>query len=437
MSNPLNTGWPKIRLKFIAPLRNEHIEATSDHEDYIGLENIQSGTGKILPNSSFQFSEQDVAVKGTANLYYSGDILFGKLRPYLAKALYADRDGICTTELIVLKPRKKIYPKYLLYSILSSNFIEQVDASTIGAKMPRANWEFIGSMKLPVPNYGTQTKIVSYLDRKTAELDQLIGAKQRLLKLLDEKKRALIARAVTRGLNPDTPLKDSGIPWLGMIPGHWEIERAKWLLPEIDERSETGEEDLLSVSHLTGVTLRSEKDVNMFMAESLEGYKKCKAGDLVINTLWAWMGAMGVSPVEGIVSPAYNVYRPVSEIDPDYLDLLVRTPDFVCEITRYSKGVWSSRLRLYPEGLYEAYLPVPPLSEQKEIVVEISKRLNRFKELKSTTEKTIALLQERRTALISAAVTGKLSEEVLDAGVVTQTDESVSIQLGEHNSCLT
>jgi type I restriction enzyme S subunit len=174
----------------------------------------------------------------------------------------------------------------------------------------------------------------------------------------------------------------------------------------------------------------------MFMAESLEGYKKCKAGDLVINTLWAWMGAMGVSPVDGIVSPAYNVYRPVSGIDPDYIDLLVRTPDFVCEITRYSKGVWSSRLRLYPEGLYEASLPVPPLSEQKEIVVQINKQLKRFKELKSITEKTIILLQERRTALISAAVTGKLANEILNAGRDTQTNEPMPNQAGEHHPCL-
>lgn len=108
---------------------------------------------------------------------------------------------------------------------------------------------------------------------------------------------------------------------------------------------------LLTVSHLTGVTSRAEKDVNMFMAESLEGYKRCEAGDLVINTLWAWMGAMGVARQPGIVSPAYNVYQPVAQLDPEYVDLMVRTPRFVEEITRYSKGVWSSRLRLYPAML--------------------------------------------------------------------------------------
>ena len=178
----------------------------------------------------------------------------------------------------------------------------------------------------------------------------MIVEKQRLPELIAEKRRAVIADFVIQGLNVDAPLRDSAIPWLGEIPAHWQIERAKWLFIERDDRSDSGDEELLTVSHLTGVTSRAEKDVNMFMAESLEGYKRCEAGDLVINTLWAWMGAMGIARQPGIVSPAYNVYQPVAQLDPEYVDLLVRTPRFVEEITRYSKGVWSSRLRLYPEG---------------------------------------------------------------------------------------
>src|ERR1017187_2886595 len=104
---------------------------------------------------------------------------------------------------------------------------------------------------------------------------------------------------------------------------------------------------VLTVSHITGVTLRSEKDVNMFEAETTEGYKICKKGDLAINTLWAWMGAMGIAPCDGIVSPAYNVYTPGAEMDDGYVEALVRMPIFAQEITRYSTGVWSSRLRLY------------------------------------------------------------------------------------------
>ena len=328
-----------------------------------------------------------------------------------------DEPCTCSNFLAKLSTRPEFYNRYLVYlhsSVYKGGKLLSAIKQTTGIQ--NLDLEDYLNIEVKVPPLETQTKIAKYLDRKTAELDQLIAAKKNLLKLLDEKKRALITRAVTRGQNLDVPLQESGIPWLGMIPEHWEVERSKWLLPEIDERSETGEEELLTVSHLTGVTKRSDKDVNMFMAESLEGYKKCSKDDLVINTLWAWMGAMGVSPVDGVISPAYNVYRPTERILPEYLDMLVRMPNFVSEITRYSKGVWSSRLRLYPEGLYEAYLPVPPIAEQLDIVDGVNNQLSQYKELKSVTEKTIKLLQERRTALISAAVTGKLSEEELDAG---------------------
>ncbi len=176
------------------------------------------------------------------------------------------------------------------------------------------------NLKVPFPPFSEQCTISDYLDRESAKIDKLIVAKERLLETLAEKRRALITHAVTRGINPNASLRDSGIPWLGEIPAHWETEHAKWLFIERDVRSETGEEEMLTVSHITGVTPRSEKNVNMFEAESTEGYKVCYAGDLVINTLWAWMGAMGVSPMHGIVSPAYHIYTPCERLDPAYVD---------------------------------------------------------------------------------------------------------------------
>lgn len=163
------------------------------------------------------------------------------------------------------------------------------------------------------------------------------------------------------------------------------------------------------MSHLTGVTLRSEKDVNMFEAATKEGYKICRSGDLVINTMWAWMGAMGVSSLDGIVSPAYNVYEPKAHLDPSYVEALVRLPTFTEEVTRYSKGVWSSRLRLYPEGFFAVSLPLPPLSEQREIVADLAKTMRKLSELQAVTERAVTLLNERRSALIAAAVTGKIA----------------------------
>ena len=212
-----------------------------------------------------------------------------------------------------------------------------------------------------------------------------------------------------RGLDRSAPLRPSDIDWLGDIPAHWEIERSRWLFNERDERSETGEEEMLTVSHITGVTPRSEKDVNMFEAATTTGYKLCFTGDLVINTLWAWMGAMGTAPVDGIVSPAYNVYTPGGRLIPAYVDALVRIPVFAQEVTRYSKGVWSSRLRLYPEGFFETFWPVPPLDEQEAIVAHIAEERSKIDKLATATERSITLLKERRSALIAAAVTGQIA----------------------------
>jgi hypothetical protein len=121
------------------------------------------------------------------------------------------------------------------------------------------------------------------------------------------------------------PLKPSGQEWLGEIPVHWRVERAKNLFAVRDERSDDGTEELLTVSHITGVTSRSEKDVYMFEADDKAGYKRCMPGDLAINTLWAWMGAMGISPLAGIVSPDYHVYTSKGELLAEYVDLLCRS----------------------------------------------------------------------------------------------------------------
>jgi len=318
-------------------------------------------------------------------------------------------DLVCGYHLAILRPHKQVIDGAFLFRCLQAKPVRiQLELAANGVTrfgIPKAA---IGTVTLPTPPPLQQRAITDYLDRETARLDGLMAAKERVLALVAEKRRALITHAVTRGLDPRAPLRDSGIPWLGEIPGHWEIERTRWLFRERDERSETGEEELLTVSHLTGVTPRAEKDVNMFEAETTEGYKICVAGDLVINTLWAWMGAMGVSPVNGIVSPAYNVYQPKQRLDPRFVDALVRIPVFAQEVTRYSKGVWSSRLRLYPEGFFEVFFPVPPIHEQRAIVAHIAAWTAKLDALRAATERTIALLKERRSALIAAAVTGQL-----------------------------
>lgn len=342
----------------------------------------------------------------TSDFTHEGErILIGCQGALCGNVNYASGKFWATEHAIVATPRREFDTKWLGESLRAMNLNQHSQS----AAQPGIAVEVVENLDIAVPPISEQRVIARSLTKETDRIDLLIEEKQRLILLLGDKRRALIASAITRGLNPHAPRRDSGIPWLGEVPTHWKIERAKWLFVERDVRSDSGDEELLSVSHLTGVTSRAEKNVNMFMAESMEGYKRCEAGDLVINTLWAWMGAMGVARQPGVVSPAYNVYQPVPELDPDYVDLLVRTPRFAEEVTRYSKGVWSSRLRLYPEGLYEAWLPVPPKDEQQAIAAHIQTGTKKIDDFAKATERTIALLQERRSALISAAVTGQLN----------------------------
>jgi type I restriction enzyme, S subunit len=406
----VSVAYPNLRLKYAVELRRNRTDGIESELPYIGLENIESGTGRLVRKASPHEIDDLSAVsvgESLSSVFQTGDILFGKLRPYLAKAWIANFDGRCSTELLPLRP-DKIDPRFGLYVMLSREFIDAVDGSTFGSKMPRADWAFIGNVPIPFPDGSMQARIADYLERETADIDALITAKQQLLDLMAEKRRAIVAEAVMRGVDASVPLRPSGIDWLGKIPAHWDIERSRWLLTERDQRSQTGEEEMLTVSHLTGVTPRSEKDVNMFEAESTAGYKLCFAGDLAINTLWAWMGAMGTARVNGIVSPAYNVYTPGPRLLPDYVDALVRIPVFAQEVTRYSKGVWSSRLRLYPEGFFETWWPVPPQNEQQQIVEHIGAETTKIDRLRAVIENSIALLKERRAALIAAAVTGQL-----------------------------
>jgi type I restriction enzyme S subunit len=274
----------------------------------------------------------------------------------------------------------------------------------------RIPMELLKCEPFPVPSLDEQAAIVRFLDWANGRLDRAIRAKRRVIALLNEQKQAIIHRAVTRGLDPSVPFKSSGIPWLGDIPQHWEVKRAKYLYREVNDRSSDGSEELLSVSHLTGVTPRSQKNITMFKAASYAGHKLCRPGDLVVNTMWAWMGALGVSTYTGIISPAYAVYRPrqPENIVGIYIDGLLRSRPYVSNIICHSTGLRASRLRLYPEEFFRLPIIQPPTEEQQRIVESIQGESSELDTTISRLECEIELLREYRTRLVADVVTGKL-----------------------------
>ena len=304
------------------------------------------------------------------------------------------------------------YPPEWLGAILT---VMDLNQYSIAAAQPGLSVERVLDLRLPVPPVSEQVAIARFLDHSDRRIQRYIGAKQKLIALLDEQTQAIIHEATTGEIDvrtgkPYPAYKPSGVDWLEKVPVHWDIRPGKWHFREADERSETGAEELLSVSHITGVTPRSEKDVTMFKAESNVGYKLCAPGDIVINTMWAWMAALGVVRQVGIVSPAYAVYRPrvFSGLHGEYVDLLLRTTAYRGEYMRRSTGIRSSRLRLYPEEFLRMNILCPELEEQHSIVDFVGNESARVRRSVETTNCQLGFLQEYRTRLINDVVTGKL-----------------------------
>lgn len=414
------------RLKFIAVLRNERSDATSDHAEYVGLENIQSWTGKLLPNTASNISESDDSASGTANVFYQGDVLFGKLRPYLAKALHVEKDGVCSTELLVLKPQLGIHPRFLLYSMLSPDFVGQVDATTFGAKMPRANWEFIGSMKLPVPGYESQGLIAEYLDRETAHIDALIAEKEKMLALLEEKRVALISRAVTLGLSTDATLKPSNAPWFDQTPSSWSVERLKWVIKSVtsgvsvnasDHPAEGDSLGVLKTSAVAGGAFFFGENKSVWDTE----YDRLACPVSRNTIIMSRMNTPNLVGESGYVVEDYpNLFLPdrlwqisfdENRVFVPFMSLLLATKEARHALSSMATGTSPSMKNLAIEEMSSLLIPVPTLDEQKLIYNEVVRQDATIGPLKNELANSLKLLKERRSALITDAVTGQIPVE--------------------------
>ena len=317
--------------------------------------------------------------------------------------------GIITSAYICLCPMPAHNPVFMHYLLHAYDLMKVFYGMGSGLRQ-NLDYRDFKRLDLCLPSCDEQSRIANFLDQKTVEIEEAIAKKQRLIELLKEQKTVLINQAVTKGLNPDVPMRDSGAAWVGEVPEDWVVKRAKFLFYEIDERSQTGAEELLSVSHMTGVTPRSEKNIYMFMAEDYSGSKVCREGDLVFNIMWAWMGALGVSDRAGIVSPSYGVYRQryKGAFNSWFLENLLHSGQYVAEYNRRSTGLHSSRLRLYPDMFFDMEIGFPAKLEQDRIEQAIKEKTADIDNAVSAVNAEIEALSEYRQVVIAEVVTGKI-----------------------------
>ena len=269
------------------------------------------------------------------------------------------------------------------------------------------NAESLFNYPIPVPPLPEQQRIADFLDRKCADIDNILEKTRSSIEEYKKLKLSVITEAVTKGVRGPRPMKDSGIEWIGLYPEDWTLTKVKWLLNERNERSEDGSEEPLSMSQKYGLIPTKDMDTIPNMASSFVGAKITHVGDLVFNKLKAHLGVFAVSKYEGLVSPDYAVYYKTARADMRYLEYLFKTPQYILEFRKRSSGVGAGLTRLYTGDLFAMYSASPNLEEQQEIAAYLDKKCAEIDSLIASKEKFIAKLESYKKSLIYEYVTGK------------------------------
>lgn len=401
--------WRIIPIKRFAKLNKARTSESGEKIIYIGLEDVESGSGRYLPTEGNSRQTED----STVGVFEKGQVLYGKLRPYLRKAIIANFDGVCSTEFLVLQS-EEVLPELLQSWLLSTNVTQQIEATCEGAKMPRADWEGIGNIPMPLPPSTEQALIRDKVKTETTRIDDLITKKNRFIELLKEKRQALITHAVTKGLNPDVKMKDSGVEWIGEVPYSWSVKKLKFIARSIigltyspdDVVSDGSGTLVLRSSNIQNGQL-SLKDCVRVNREIPKHLSVC-LGDILICSRNGSRDLIGKniqldSRTEGASFGAFmTVIR--GSIN-DFLYYVFNSSMFEAQSDLF---MTSTVNQLTISMLDNMKVAIPEEAELTNIVSNLRQQTYRIDTLITKTQESIALLKERRSAFITAAVTGQI-----------------------------
>ena len=350
---------------------------------------IESHPQCLLNNGDFVFADTSEDIEGSGNFAFND----------YTNRIFA---GYHT---VVAKPKDLPYPIYHAYLFQSLNWKSQIQSLVNGVKVYSIGKGHLKKSYLLLPPLAEQEKIVSYLENKTSKIDAYVADKEKEIQLLQELKQETIAEAVTKGLNPNVKMKDSGISWLGMIPDHWEIKKIGSLFTERREKVSDKDFPALSVSK-QGITPQLETAVK---TDNGDNRKKVCKDDFVVNSRSDRKGSCGVSPYTGSVSLINIVLSPRNNIEVQYFHHLFRSNDYIEEYYRIGRGIvadlWTTR---YSE-MRNIMVPLPPLGEQQSIVAYIEEKCQKIDTLITELQTEIDYLKEYKQRLIADVVTGQVN----------------------------
>lgn len=398
--------WEVERLKTVASLVTTKAETAAFP---VALENIEGWTGRFIETES-EFQADGIAFR-------QGDVLFGKLRPYLAKAWLADRVGESVGDIFTLRPGKCLLGKYLRNVLVTPQVIAVLDGSTFGSKMPRVSWDFMSTVRVPVPPIEEQQAICRFIDRESLAIDLLIAKQERLIDLLTEKRHSIIRHALTSGLQPGVEMKGTNDPWLGVVPSGWvvapigaryEVQLGKML----DEKRISGDHlapylrnvdvqwDRISVIDLPQMDF-GPADRQKFGLQAGD-LLVCEGGDVGRAAIW------DATLPECYYQKALHRLRPIRQ-NRDIPRFMFYLLMFAHRQQRFTAGSGKATIAHLPaEALRRYRFAFPSPHEQRAIVQHLDAEISKLDALIAKCRRAIDLLREHRSSLISAVVTGKI-----------------------------
>jgi len=396
--------WVSKKLKYNLALQINKITIT--HQQVIALENITGWSGELIATGS-KYQGDDVEFK-------NNDVLFGKLRPYLAKVHKCNNSGIAFGDILVYRPTKQVDSKFSFYTMISESFIDIVDGSTYGSKMPRASVDFVSNMFMVTPPLQEQQTIANYLDIATLKIDTLIKKQIKLIELLKEKRQALISTAVTRGLDKTVAMKDSGVEWLGEIPEGWSLPKLSLLSSIIGDGLhgtpiyvESSAFNFINGNNLVDGKIQFKVSTKYVSEQEYLKYKKPLNLTTLLLSINGTIGSMAFYNNESVMLGKSSAYiNCINTLLRKYLYYFLQSSQnkqyFDLELT----GTTIYNLSL--ETIRKTPIPLPSLKEQAVISNYLDDKTSKIDTLIIKSTKAIDLLKEKRTALISSAVTGKI-----------------------------
>lgn len=364
---------------------------------------LDSSHKSLLRCGDFVFADTSEDIEGSGNFTY----------------LNSKQNIFAGYHTVIARPVESINKRFLAYILDSTSYRTEIRRKVKGVKVYSITQSILKSTNLWFPPDNEQTAIAHFLDKKTTQIELAIAIKKKQIELLKERKQILIQKAVTQGLDPNVPMRDSGVDWISEIPEHWSI------LPNFalfTERVEPGRDKLplLSVSIHSGVSkdeISEEENIRgrIKIADKTK-YNLVKPNDIVFNMMRAWQGGIGSVSTIGMVSPAYIIATPNNKINAQYFEYQYRSSIFIQQMDRFSKGITDFRKRLYWDEFKRLTTVAPPIGEQKSIVLHIESSSNKIDNAISLQHLQIKNLKEYKTTLINSAVTGKvkISETQLD-----------------------